>query len=65
MDTTRLKETLALARQETAKVIIGQNEVIDKALIAISTGNHALLERVPGIAKTQLVRTLPRVLGSD
>ncbi len=65
MDTTRLKETLALARQETAKVIIGQNEVIDKALIAIFTGNHALIEGVPGVAKTLLVRTLARVLGSD
>jgi len=65
MDTTRLKETLALARQETAKVIIGQNEVIDKALIPIFTGNHALIEGVPGVAKTLLVRTLARVLGSD
>src|SRR6266404_2321777 len=65
MDTTRLKETLGFARQETAKVIIGQNEVIDKALIAIFTGNHALIEGVPGVAKTLLVRTLARVLGSD
>src|SRR5258708_22836925 len=65
MDTTRLKETLALARQETGKVIIGQNEVTDKALIAIFTGNHALVEGVPGVAKTLLVRTLARVLGSD
>jgi len=65
MDTTRLKETLALARQETAKVIIGQNEVIDKALIAIFTGNHALIEGVPGVAKTLLVRTLAQVLGCD
>src|SRR5882724_53478 len=65
MDTTRLKETLGFARQETAKVIIGQNDVIDKALIAIFTGNHALIEGVPGVAKTLLVRTLARVLGSD
>src|SRR5438552_9799682 len=63
MDTTRLKETLALARQETAKVIIGQTEVVDKALIAIFTGNHALIEGVPGVAKTLLVRTLAHVLG--
>src|SRR5437660_12607088 len=65
MNTDHLKETLTLARQETAKVIIGQNEVIDKALIAIFTGNHALIEGVPGVAKTLLVRTLARVLGSE
>jgi MoxR-like ATPase len=65
MNIERLKEVLALARQETAKVIIGQHEVIDRALIAIFTGNHALIEGVPGVAKTLLVRTLAHVLGSD
>ena len=47
------------------KVIIGQDDVIDKALIAIFTGHHALIEGVPGVAKTLLVRTLARVLGCD
>jgi len=61
----QLKDTLLRARQETAKVIIGQNEVIDRALIAIFTGHHALIEGVPGVAKTLLVRTLARVLGCD
>jgi MoxR-like ATPase len=65
MDTARLKETLALARAETAKVIIGQQDVIDRALMAIFTGNHALIEGVPGVAKTLLVRTLAQVLGCD
>jgi MoxR-like ATPase len=65
MNTERLKEVLAQARHETGKVIIGQHEVIDKALIAIFTGNHALIEGVPGVAKTLLVRTLARVLGCD
>jgi len=46
-------------------VIIGQEEVIERALIAIFTGNHALIEGVPGIAKTLLVRTLARVLGAE
>lgn len=59
----RLKDVLSLARQEVAKVIIGQQEVIDKALIAIFTGGHALVEGVPGVAKTLLVRTLSHVLG--
>jgi MoxR-like ATPase len=65
MSTNGLKEILVLARQETGKVIIGQQEVIDKALIAIITGNHALIEGVPGVAKTLLVRTLAHVLGCD
>src|SRR2546421_4758519 len=64
-NTDRLKDILAKARHETAKVIIGQNEVIEKALITIFTGNHALIEGVPGVAKTLLVRTLAQVLGSE
>ena len=65
MNTERLKEVLTQARHETAKVIIGQHEVIERALIAIFTGNHALIEGVPGVAKTLLVRTLAQVLGCD
>src|SRR5438045_5811903 len=61
----QLKEVLARARQEVAKVIIGQSDVVDKALIAIFTGNHALIEGVPGVAKTLLVRTLAQVLGCE
>jgi MoxR-like ATPase len=47
------------------KIIIGQDAVIDMALIAIFTGHHALVEGVPGVAKTLLVRTLARVLGGE
>jgi MoxR-like ATPase len=65
MNTERLKDVLAQARHETGKVIIGQHEVIEKALIAIFTGQHALIEGVPGVAKTLLVRTLAHVLGTD
>ena len=63
--TNQLKEVLARARQEVAKVIIGQNEVVDKALIAIFTGYHALIEGVPGVAKTLVVRVLAHVLGCE
>jgi MoxR-like ATPase len=59
----RISEVLTRARSEVAKVIIGQEEVIDFALIAIFTNHHALVEGVPGVAKTLLVRTLARVLG--
>jgi MoxR-like ATPase len=67
MNTTvdQLKETLAATRLEVAKVVIGHGEVIDKALIPIFTGHHALIEGVPGVAKTLLVRTLAHVLGCD
>jgi MoxR-like ATPase len=67
MDNTleRLKEVLLAARREVAKVIIGQTEVVDKALIVIFTNHHALVEGVPGIAKTLLVRTLARILGCE
>ena len=61
----RLKEVLTNARSEVGKVIIGQNEVIDLSLICIFTGQHALVEGVPGVAKTLLVRTLARVLGCE
>src|SRR5687767_5945793 len=65
MTPDHLKSTLAAARAEVAKVIIGQSDVVDKCLIAIITGHHALIEGVPGVAKTLLVRTLARVLGCD
>ncbi|MEP6664798.1 MAG: MoxR family ATPase [Verrucomicrobiota bacterium] len=61
----QLKEVLTRARQEVGKVIIGQSEVVDRALIAIFTNHHALIEGVPGVAKTLLVRTLAHVLGCD
>jgi MoxR-like ATPase len=60
-----LKEILTNVKNEVSRVIIGQEHVIDKALVAIFTCNHALIEGVPGIAKTLLVRTLAHVLGSD
>lgn len=63
--TDTLKKVLSAAKQEIAKVIIGQDQVIDSALIAIFTNHHALIEGVPGVAKTLLVRTLAHVLGCD
>ena len=63
--TELLKESLHRTKQEVAKVIIGQGQVVDKALIAIFSGNHALIEGVPGVAKTLLVRTLAHVMRCD
>ncbi len=59
----RLQDVMRRARAEIAKVVIGQGEVVDRALIAVFTGQHALVEGVPGVAKTLLVRTLARILG--
>src|SRR5277367_3168729 len=64
-DTTPIQEVLTRARAEVHKVIIGQHDVVEKALIVIFSGQHALIEGVPGVAKTLLVRTLARVLGCE
>lgn len=50
-------------KQEIGKVIIGQEDTIDKMLIAFFSGGHILIEGVPGIAKTLLVSTLSHCLG--
>lgn len=50
------------ARTEIAKIIIGQQEVVDRVLITLFTRQHALIEGMPGLAKTLLVRTLAQVL---
>ena len=63
--TEELKQLIIEAKKEIAKVIIGQNQVIEQSLIAIFTGHHALIEGVPGVGKTLLVRTLAHILGSD
>ena len=59
----QLNATLAAARAEVAKVIIGQDAAVELALITLLTRHHALIEGVPGVAKTLLVRTLGHVLG--
>jgi MoxR-like ATPase len=47
---------------EVGRVIVGQHEVVRSVLICILTGRHALLEGVPGLGKTQLIRTLADAL---
>jgi MoxR-like ATPase len=64
-DTETLKDILARAKAEVAKVIIGQERVVDQALIAIFTNSHVLVEGVPGVGKTLLVKTLAHVLGCE
>jgi MoxR-like ATPase len=59
----KLNATLAAARAEVGRVIIGQEQTVELALITLLTRQHALIEGVPGVAKTLLVRTLGHVLG--
>ena len=57
-----LAEITAHARRELSKVIVGQQEPLDLLLLTIVCGGHALIEGVPGVAKTLAVRTLARLL---
>jgi MoxR-like ATPase len=49
-------------RDEIAKIIVGQQSVVDGVLICLLSGGHVLLEGVPGLGKTTLLRTLARAL---
>lgn len=53
-----LSEKLSALKQEIGKVIIGQEETVSQLLITFLAGGHALLEGVPGLAKTLMIRTL-------
>ena len=52
-------------KQEIAKVIVGQEAVIDQILLSIYSGGHSLLVGVPGLAKTLMVNTIASALGLD
>jgi MoxR-like ATPase len=56
-------DDLSRLRGEIAKVIFGQEDIIDKALISVLAGGHVLLIGAPGLAKTLLVETIGKVLG--
>jgi MoxR-like ATPase len=57
-----ITKLVAHGRTELAKVIIGQTELVDGALIALLCGGHALIEGVPGLGKTLSVKVLARTL---
>ena len=52
-------------KKEIAKVIVGQDDVVDQILLSIFSGGHALLIGVPGLAKTLMVNTISQALGLD
>src|ERR1700756_2623209 len=53
------------AKAAITAVIFGQDQVVERALITVLSGGHALLIGVPGLAKTKLVETMGTVLGLD
>lgn len=62
MTAAEFRELAAQIEQEVARVIVGQEDVVRHVLIAILAGGHALLEGVPGLGKTMLIRSLGAVL---
>jgi MoxR-like ATPase len=57
--------TVEHIRAELGKVIVGQDAVVEQVLVALLAEGHALLEGVPGTAKTLLVKTLARIVGAE
>ncbi len=55
-------DRLNLVRKEISKIIVGQQNIVDGVLICLLSGGHVLLEGVPGLGKTTLLRTLSKVL---
>ena len=64
MNSTEVAERLRRVREAVATRVVGQETVVDEALVAFLARGHALLEGVPGVAKTLLVRTLAAALGA-
>ena len=62
---TDVSRLLQSARDEIGKRIIGQQEMVNGLLMGIITGGHVLVEGVPGLAKTLMVRTVADVLNAD
>src|SRR5215467_5681168 len=56
---------LEKVRHEIAKVFVGQKELVEHALITLLAGGHLLVEGVPGLGKTLLVRALAKAIGGN
>src|SRR3546814_1001138 len=60
-----LAARIAAVRDEVSRAFIGQADVLDPILVALLAGGHVLVEGVPGLGKTLLVRALAQALGCD
>ena len=58
-------DTLETALFEMKRIIVGQEAMLERVLVALLAGGHLLIEGVPGLAKTLTVRTLASVLGGS
>ena len=63
IDRPQALELAEKLRSEIATVIVGQEAVVEDILTALAAGGHALLEGVPGLAKTLLISTLAKISG--
>jgi MoxR-like ATPase len=61
-DVVEFQKSIGTLREEVGKVIVGNREVIDGVLTCMLAGSHALLEGVPGLGKTMLVKTMAEAL---
>src|SRR5436309_3658810 len=59
------RDALQEALYEIKRVIVGQDAMLERLLVALLTGGHVLLEGVPGLAKTLTIKTLAQVLGGS
>jgi MoxR-like ATPase len=59
------RDLLDKVRQELAKVIVGQEQLVERLFVALLSNNHVLIEGVPGLAKTLAVTTLARVINAS
>ncbi len=65
LSTEAFRETAAKIESEVGKVIVGQKDVVRHVLVGIISGGHVLLEGVPGLGKTMLIRTMGQALSLD
>jgi MoxR-like ATPase len=65
LDATNLRAMFSQVRSEVGKAVVGQDGAVTGLIISLLAGGHVLLEGVPGVAKTLLVRTLSRTLHLD
>src|SRR5213080_2395399 len=61
----RLRDAFDNIKQQLARIIVGQNQVIEELLIALFSRGHCILEGVPGLAKTLMISTLSRCLSLE
>src|SRR5207253_10645918 len=61
----RLREARDAIRQQMARTIVGQQEVVDQLLVCLFARGHCILEGVPGLAKTLMIRTLSQCLSLE